>query len=42
MTLNEMEEHLKDCSGLCNSCREKKKHADSLKDRILGEQKEEI
>jgi len=41
MTIEEMDNHLKDFLGLCNKCREDKRHADSLVERIEEEVKKE-
>jgi len=39
-----MAKHLKDLLGLCNKCREAKRHADSFKDRVeeLGKEQEDV
>jgi len=41
MTIEEQNKHLEDFLGLCNKCREDKKHADSLIERITEAEKEE-
>jgi len=44
LTIEEMAKHLKDLLGLCNKCREAKRHADSFKDRVeeLGKEQEDV
>jgi hypothetical protein len=41
LTIREMDLHLKDGLGLCNDCRDKKRHAETFKERFakLGEEK---
>ncbi len=42
LTIEEMNKHVEDFLGLCNSCREKKKHAEGFKNRVIeAQQKEE-
>jgi hypothetical protein len=41
MTIEEQNRHFEDFVGLCNKCREDKKHADSLVKRIEEEQTKE-
>ena len=42
LTIEEMNEHLKDNIGLCSRCRSDKLHADTLIERIVEAQKEEV
>lgn len=42
LTGEEMEKHLKDYFGLCNTCRDEKLHADTLIQRLAEVEKEEV
>jgi NAD-dependent SIR2 family protein deacetylase len=44
LTLEEMDLHLQDGLGLCNNCREAKKHAETFKERFeeLGEEGKDV